>query len=1206
MSDSVIYAAAAGAGTKFPLVDDKTGTISNLVGKFPVGTNIGGVDHFTAYFTELGELHRHYNNGLSITDCYTEIKSSDRLKTWFYSVLCAFLYGCKKDENGVYNSLHVCGVPTPKATFLKIWKRKFLDSAGANNSNDVNPALTNDLQMMSFAGIGMQDDYDEWLGCCSEDYLVIPMKELELAGRTHKAWKKKLLKLIREGDDALTNADKAILKVTADSIVVDAIGVPNYAPKIFGLIKKIIDQCIAPQIQLPDNPICNKTQYPINNTNPFFKLYTLLGAYADYLFEKKLAIGMTEEKGGEVVYCTYPFTKEACVMLEQGGLIVSDLSVDVKTHYNKADDTTHVDSASVNIMYTCQYVFDTPPGASNILVQSYPKETLNFDRSNIINIKNMSTFFMYPNFPLDLEHACNEFTYFSNNSSRIFESELLDAGMVIDFAGNDGKFVMYDTATGREQDMFTGGPSVNTQIRNRPIGIKHTMAGYCSHLIAVRGYDTNHNEVRCGYILNATVKNPSTGVVEEKPALIKLKSHVSIDLNKKQTALTGTFQACVDFGSSSSCVRYKIAGAAAALDFGLVKDRCTLRTLLVDYTAKLVDQDCHYKFLMNTPGEFTSDVFPSLAVDYNSGAPSLDYYPYKHFWMPLTKQQSDFDRVGVIVETSNKVDIPNNIANKNPHIIITNIVYMIVCNAIMHGCDNIWILPSLPSDNYLTQLQNIWQDAITNVLPKFGISISNVHTGLDLGVIGQHFLYESIAIAYRNIPVAKSMAISIDIGDSTTDMTALYRDAVGTVYVCGYSSMNYAGKQLIKQVVRDVADKTANRDVLELILAGLKGADHHGNPLFAHANSQNQRYADATLALCNSFYDGQGRKNKPLDYWENCIVEILGLENAGLESTTGAIDWKIASDLILRYLFMMPVFRKFIETAIKKAGAITGSPADLSGGTTINFYGGAGAGVQLIEAFDIVHVPNSIYDRLKKYFQALPNANVTNIFFISGKDSKHNLVDGLSMINYNGAAGPRGGMTYTLRPNLGAGVTINPVNWVRDIDPTAYGYLGQGVHQGTLPNKNYKFNVPNPPTLPLNVVYDNNKVKIQTPVAYFVGNDTQKTAFEEFKNYYDEELYSGIIDNTDGAADPIEVVTQSLLVNDGSVVKRNMFEDIRSQATAGDSFKDATDRSSLYPEMIKYAIFMFVGGRILSKYCGEIPKEILLDPVTAANYPFGV
>ena len=1271
MSESIVKpnGGFADADPKFTNVGNKTDVIDELEAEFPVGTNISGVDHFTAYISELEKLERLWNNGAGNLDvCYNRIMESERLKTWFYSVLCTFLYGCKGT-----NSLHVYGIPlnysTPdpenplqpvEATYLRIWKNKFSDDSGAAGDNDNNfiavaspdevdaalAAAANVFQMLSFSGDGDgKEVYEDWIGTCSRKYLLIPMKELKLEGRDYHEWKTKLLNLI-EGKTGLSNSDKIILKVTADSIAIDGSGKVNYpyASQLLALVKRIIDVKIAPNVHFT-NTIGHKSQFPAVG-QPFFKLYCLKGCYADYLFEETLFVGLTSEahpdpdKNSDLLtpYCTYPFTQEACRMMEEGRLAINDLSVDLDIRPGEVNkNKRRVMKATLNTEFTCQYIFDTADGVTSIHEQDYrgiDSPAIVYGKEHIICLRNMSTFFMYPNFPIEYEHKCKEFTYFSNSDAKLFD-QFFDGATTIDLSkGNNSEFCMYNPQTHREEPMFVVGPQnpeVNVSIGEDQHHIKHTKASYCSHFISV--YGSHDNEaVRCGCILNVTLKN-----ADEKPALLEPERKVSIDLCvRTPVVFNQKFNAYVDFGSSSSCVKYKLQGGGAPLSFGLVKDKCTLRSLLVNYEQKR--SEACYELMINIPGEYNETDFPSMAVAYNSANVSPDYYPYMSYWMPLTKRPSTLMSSNVTVEPSNKVKIQEKgIAARNPNIIITNICYMIVCNAIMSNCDEIWVVPSLPSKKYLKGLKGIWNAAIKIMCKKFDIDLKKFHCAFADGVDGQHFLYESIAISFVDLPVANSITVSVDIGDSTTDMTAIYRDAANNIYVCGYSSVNYAGKQLVKQLVYDIAKnaEAPGVEVFELILKGeatVNGLAATHSSLLNRLNVAEDTYDGMADSLRDSLYkDATLRAGKDFcDYWENCVVEMLGLANLNTDS----FDWKIASDFIARYLFLMPVIRDFVEASIKLAGLISGSDVDLTSGVKINFYGGAGKGIQLINLFDSDHAGATIYNRIVQYFNTRKERKFItetgedgeqvekmieeqhNIFeyrrangemtgvnvqlqFIPGGASKSNLVNGLSMLNIIQKAAT----SYDIVPRLvGAAGALNiVVDWAR-IDPLNYSEFNNAVHQNTLEIPfNNDANDTRRATENSNIVCDQN--------AYYKaegGESVMDAALRQFRDYFNVELYGteehpGIIDNQDGRQDPIEALFEGFVTGE----KNNMFTQIKNDAISGAAFKEATQNTAAYPGMLKHIIFMFVAKELLNNYCGKIPKEDIEDSTQAGNFKFG-
>ena len=92
-----------------------------------------------------------------------------------------------------------------------------------------------------------------------------------------------------------------------------------------------------------------------------------------------------------------------------------------------------------------------------------------------------------------------------------------------------------------------------------------------------------------------------------------------------------------------------------------------------------------------------------------------------------------------------------------------------------------------------------------------------------------------------------------------------------------------------------------------------------------------------------------------------------------------------------------------------------------------------------------------------------------------------------------------------------------------------------------------------------------------------------------------------MIDNGDVRRDPIEELFKGFVKD----VNESLLDDIKADAVNGDAYNRAVLSSSIYPEMVKNAIFMFTASDMLSKHHGEIPETRIKNAATAGNYSFG-
>ena len=132
-------------------------------------------------------------------------------------------------------------------------------------------------------------------------------------------------------------------------------------------------------------------------------------------------------------------------------------------------------------------------------------------------------------------------------------------------------------------------------------------------------------------------------------------------------------------------------------------------------------------------------------------------------------------------------------------------------------------------------------------------------------------------------------------------------DKSGEKNVCGYSSVEYAGKNIMKRTIRDVLTHTtrANAEIM------LRGTPSYQAMFTVKEASDENKYRDCVSNLLNDFYEADGKlRDEPAIQWENDVMDILSITRL-----SSKLDQKIAADLIMRYLILMPVIKDFINTS---------------------------------------------------------------------------------------------------------------------------------------------------------------------------------------------------------------------------------------------------------------------------------------------------
>lgn len=1202
---SNINTAGAGVanGGLVPIYDTKEAYADALVGTFGKGLNNSGSDHFVGCLTDLTELGEFCDparivNDAGFNSAFQRIQSSDKLCKWLAGVLCAFIYGCEGS-----NKIHVFeSLIDSNAAFLSIWRDKFaFEDAFGNRGNDNG----DDGRYFNIVSMSASNDYHDWLGCYSKRFLLIPIQEYELGSDTDRSrypeWKKKFFELYKafkqrgvkeviEGgdgeDDILTRTQRIMILLSARSINSPRLsGAPaKPANKTMLLLKKILTERLnIGGLELPNN----LAHYLEFGDILFYKTSSIFGKF----WQPTIFVGVD---GRDKFYATYPFTPSLIEMIKNQAVDIKDIRLKV----TKDVEGKMIDSVEISYQIGSTITF-VPEDAGNMppMVQTnfnfFVPGKQRYDADHIVGITRMRTFCMYPNMPLETEKKCKRFTYLSNSSS-FFMKGRPGTKATVDLSSGDficttepNKQVRLFTADAVDQSLQV----VNTKIEGRTVAIATRTATVSEHFIKV----VDHSGTECGYIVNLKRLD-----AEDVPAVLRESTLSSLSFKNAQIPpKTNEFSAFVDFGSSSSCVTFRQNKAADLLRNSSL-EQCTLRSLLTPF------DKTSYDLILNNPVENNKYKFPSVAVIYDPehGIPSYraddgntysEYMPYMFSWMPIVDGMSKYIGNGVDLRDSHKVElgVQAGASKPEPNIIVTNLCYIIACNAAANNFDDVIIVPSLPSLNYKDALNEVWESSIRIVQRLFDIRIQkaiDVHTGV-------HYLYESVAIAVGAAAAAgigaNTLEVSIDIGDGTTDMSAVYVDSTTTMHLCGYSSLEYAGQDMIKTTIKDVLTHTSFKQAQTIF----KNASGYGKTLFEPKDpSKQDEYGIIVDNLLRNFFDDNGtfRGGRVESFWQNNVVDLLSISSM----RTNDIDQKIAANYILRYLLLLPVIKDFIMTSCKIAGSLpkvpdgdkTTRPAEgvsldkdtnipwvNLNGINIHFFGGASKGINTIHALD-----TRPGDRILQYFidsLGMQNININ----ISQKDGKDILVESLADLKVDMSA-------QDVQP--GAALAVSPIteqDWNYYIDPRTFEYMGKNVHRFA---EGFDFAAGN-----VGTDKTTNRSKVRAPSSYFPGGISD--AQQQFVDYFNNEIYAKLIDNGDEWDDVIEVLLKNFTSNASGSMKADFgsFSFSKYEQKAADCY--------IYPEMVKSAIFMYTASELLTKYHGVIPNVRIKTPADAGDYPFG-
>jgi len=1146
---------------------------------FQNGIDTGGSDHFMSSFSDIDDIANKYVNGMPVPAVIGKIQQSPNVYKWLLAVMCAFIYGYD-DQNALcvetvpFEQVTPTGnvVPVPNSSFLNIWKHKF-DVAGGNDNDDPSlPNPTDNLHGVNLITFRRGHAYPDVLGCFSQKYFVIPLKEYNLTTFNPTRWKVRYNELCSTAPTSLAGINsqlnirqKVLLKLSAN-----AIGAMVGVSQPLQLVQAIINYCISTDgivldgLAVPSiGKVCGIDFYKIQDTIDL-----------DYLLSDRLFLGV--ENGN--YHALYPMTDNLINGLASGICSVQNMQLHVAPD---AVNPSTISSADITFDYSSEFVFVPNPLSGLKAVFKIPyavPQKKEYPLSRIRCITGMHTLCMYPNMPVNYEDRCTQYTYLSCDESIIMRQPLpgiedvnLETGVFMGMLDNTGvKKVIID----RRNDA-----PKNTVINNMTCNIYTKTAVKPEHFIEV----CDQLASSCGYLLNMQLSNG-----ENLPALLTAGIPVQkITFNAPQANPVGDMYAYVDFGSSSSCMKFKF-GTTGNLSNTIVNNQCTLRMLLLDYAE--ADFTMLYRFILNHPGKNTFVNFPSVSSVYNStlGAAG-DYYIYHTSFMPIVQTLSDYATANIDTNVSNKTKlaVPAGATEVSPNIIINNLCYIIACNAAAKGCTTAYIVPSIPSKEYLSSLSSIWDSAIANMLTVFpNLQMKNVlHTN------DYRYLYESVAISNGIVGIApNTLQVNIDIGDGTTDMAAIIVNSLGIRNICGYSSIEYAGKNLIKTVIKDIMNN-APRETAEAVFKGRMGYGSSAfSPLTGYTPAQRDLQADK---LINDFFDNATLRKTPRKTWENRVLDLLAYSNMD-----SGIDQKIAANFVTRYLVMMPVIKDFIKTSIKIAGNhfIPGVTS-----VRIHFYGGSAKGIDLLNVIDNRTV--NTRKLIESYFQKEIQPNTTVI--VPSGNAKHTLLDGLNALNitqlgHNQFQLAVGGVAAPSTAAIAAGGVI-PWEVVNPSNTTIFGENNNPHHEAT----EFKFISSSDAGGPVNAQMLN-EAQLKNIQSYYTNSaqSIEEQSIEDLKEYFDKEIYGKLMNNQDKIQDVIEMV----IIDFMDKASTNMQQEARNEilhGVANNSFYRATN-ASIYPEMMKNAIFMFAVSELFSKFHRKLRTDHAIQLLgDIPGYEFG-
>lgn len=251
----------------------------------------------------------------------------------------------------------------------------------------------------------------------------------------------------------------------------------------------------------------------------------------------------------------------------------------------------------------------------------------------------------------------------------------------------------------------------------------------------------------------------------------------------------------LDLGSSSSAAGYKF-GSGDLTEHSYTGGSSIVRIIPEDSSTGGYEE-----FLpLNTEAGIIPSVI-AYAAEENKELPE-ELKPYNKGTLPAGLSLTRLERAGVRIVSVGKSQLPRQITPEMTAA-VAQLGFAGACHTVNSGASALTIIPSYPDIRYAQNYMILWQyaaDIIRCFFPQLKV-ISAAKPD------NSAFLSESIAAVSGIKTTNDVLCISIDIGDSTTDISGIYRNSSGELEICGYSSVEYAGRDLAAASFRSVMER---------------------------------------------------------------------------------------------------------------------------------------------------------------------------------------------------------------------------------------------------------------------------------------------------------------------------------------------------------------------------------------------------------------
>ncbi len=897
-------------------------------------SGFGGNDHFISTARAISEL---WNASRTMGSDYVlkTIKQTPCLMNWFCMIITMIIFG--KNEGNQLGAERLFFTDKP---YLKVWKNKFWTDGKDDNQADDGTfqGQTEGLDIYTFR----PGEMSSAAGCCSRNYFVIPPREV--LPDESSSWKAFYFQLRNYPDVLEKNLTSKTSIIQKCLLLLTAASMPEDKP--IAMIKEIIYKYI-------NIKGISGTEIPCHSMGgiSFFQIKNNVAAESESMFQKTLCL----VPDGNQYAALYPFTEKTADALEKGECIARNLRLTVTEASEFSTGHCYIRSASVYAEFCFPLEFQDPDGNIVSVIYENP-ETVQYQTDDIYYAETMNTFCMYPDILFEYEDRCQQYTYLSVSSS--FMKQPDNSRQKQHFA-----HLMQTEQAPCFDDIFSEAQRVKTSAKDTLI---MATSNQPRHVIKTRDHTGNYT----GSILNFRSMQITC------PPFLKPDTDIQINIRKEphQPAKEKMY-AFVDFGNSSCMAGCQLPESQIT---SIVKHPI-VRELLAAYDPQ------KYSLYLNLASGISPDaLLPSACIPYHRSQ-HLDAFPFQQNLIPFSHTFTQFENAGMSIAFDSKLQFLSSQFRdaQQAYAILSGICYAAVCQAINEDCRELILFPSVPGESEANAFASLWDSIIQEVRSLFSIELTHM-----LHAPNRHLLFDTIAVHNHSEKIGTNVIhISIDIGDISTKISAVFCDFFNEKNLCAFSSLTYGGKHLLKAVIYDVLHHTKmqpqyaqrfsqkqQQDIAQALYIAF--LEH----VFQIPDAKKDAAAQILNTLCLKFIPNYAKIGKPRnDSWHLQFSELLSL--APLNDQV--FDSKALADLTIRYAVLMPVIKDFISVARQMCNS------DPHTVIHISFAGEASSGLLLINHLTQGNFFASMNQYFQKYF---PLCNIDP----PAPCSKYSLLQGLA------------------------------------------------------------------------------------------------------------------------------------------------------------------------------------------------------------------